>query len=231
MHPAFLIGLQGCIRVARHNIHARFTPPSKVEGREAVSQLTGVIFAKKEVHVIELNRVGAVSGHQIVENPGRSLRRLHTLCPSVGCMDTAEAAIEGAADAGMMDRGTLAKEGGPQVPGDRKAMEGRPGELVRAFHWPLGVGAMKAEGVFVAEAEDRFERSLSTQRVDQLKQSVFALAPDHIVDVLGVQRGVGIKRREVAAPDDAHVRAQAAYLTRSFHGGDHLRSGHAGNAK
>ena len=90
---------------------------------------------------------------------------------------------------------------------------------------------MKAEGVFVAETKDRFERSLSTQCVDQLKQSIFALAADHIVDVLGIQRGVGIKRREVPSPDDAHVGAEAAYLTRGFHCGDHLRSGHAGNAE
>src|ERR1700734_3000770 len=110
-------------------------------------------------------------------------------------------------------------------------MEGRPGELVRAFHRPLGVGAMKAEDVFVAEAEDRFEPSLSTQSVNKLKQSVFPLATDHIVDVLGVKRSVGIKRREVAAPDNAHMRAEAANLTRSFHGCYHLRSWHTRNAK
>ena len=90
---------------------------------------------------------------------------------------------------------------------------------------------MKTEGVFVAETEDRFERPLSTQRVDKLKQSVFPLATDHIVDVLGIERGVGIKRREVAAPDNAHMGAETAYLTRGFHGGDHLRSRHAGNAE
>ena len=45
----FSDGFQRCIRVTRHNVDARFTPPSKVEGREPVSQFTGVIFAKKEV--------------------------------------------------------------------------------------------------------------------------------------------------------------------------------------
>ena len=90
---------------------------------------------------------------------------------------------------------------------------------------------MKTEGVFVAETKNSFERTLSTQRVDKLKQSVFSLATDHIVDVPGVQCGVRIKRREVAAPDNAHMGAEAAYLSRGFHGCDHLRSRHAGNAK
>src|SRR5580698_11258241 len=90
---------------------------------------------------------------------------------------------------------------------------------------------MEAEDVFVAESEDRFEPSLSTQRIDQLKQSIFALATDYVVDVLGIKRSVGIKRREVAAPDDAYMRAEAAYLARGLHGCDHLRSGHAGNAE
>jgi hypothetical protein len=146
-------------------------------------------------------------------------------------MDTAEAAIERAADAGVMDRGAFAKERGAQVPGDWKAMKGRPRKLVRAFHRPLRVRAMKAEGVLVAQAKDRFERTLSTQRVDKLKQSVFPLATDHIVDVPGIKRGVRIKRREVAAPDNAHMRAETAYFTRGFHGCDHLRSRHAGDAK
>ena len=110
-------------------------------------------------------------------------------------------------------------------------MKGRPGKFVRAFHGPLWVGAMKAEDVFVAETEDRFEPSLSTQRVDQLKQSVFALATDYIVDVLRVQRGIRIKRREVAAPDDAHLGRRRRISRRGFHGCHHLRPGHAGNAK
>ena len=90
---------------------------------------------------------------------------------------------------------------------------------------------MKAEGVLVAEPEDGLERALSSQRVDKLKQRIFTLAADHVVDVLRIERGVRIERREVAAPDDAHMGAQAANLAAGLHGRHHLRPRHAGNAQ
>jgi hypothetical protein len=90
---------------------------------------------------------------------------------------------------------------------------------------------MKAEGVLVAEAKDRLQRTLSTNGVDQLKKRVFPLATDYIVYVLGVQRGIRIERGEVAAPNNAHMGAEAAYLAASFHGCNHLRPRHTGNTK
>src|ERR1700691_4632541 len=90
---------------------------------------------------------------------------------------------------------------------------------------------MKAEDVFVAEPKNRLQPALSAQCVDQLKQSIFALTTDHIVDVLCIERGIGIERWEVAAPDDAHVGAEAANLAARLHGGHHLRPWHTGNTQ
>ncbi len=146
-------------------------------------------------------------------------------------MDTAEAAVEGTPDAGMVHGRALAKERGPQILLDWKAMKRRPGKFVRTFHRPLGIGAMKAEGILVAKSTDRIERPLASQCVDELKQGIFPLTADYIVDVLRIERGIGIQRGEVAAPDDAHLRAQPPNLAAGFHGRNHLWSGHAGNAK
>ncbi len=59
---------------------------------------------------------------------------------------------------------------------------------------------------------------------------VLALTANDVVDILRVERGVGIDGREVAAPDDLNLRVQAADLFRCLHRGDHLRTGHDGDA-
>ncbi len=90
---------------------------------------------------------------------------------------------------------------------------------------------MKPEAILVAKPKDGIERPLSSQCVDELKQGIFPLTADHIVDVLRIERGIGIKRGEVAAPDDAHLRAEPPNFAAGFHGRNHLRSGHAGNTE
>jgi hypothetical protein len=77
-------------------------------------------------------------------------------------MDTTEAAVERAPNAGMMHSSTLSKEGGPQILFNRKPMERRPGKLVGALHWALRIGAMKAEAILIAKPKNRIQRPLSS---------------------------------------------------------------------
>src|ERR1700733_9670883 len=113
-----------------------------------------MVFSKEEVHVVELDRISAVAGHQVIKNFGCPLRRLHALCSSIGGMHSAETAVERTADTGVMHRRALPEERGPQVLLHRQTMKRRPGKFVRTFHWPFSVGAMKPERVLIAEAED-----------------------------------------------------------------------------
>src|SRR5277367_4653434 len=101
-----------------------------------------MIFAKKEVHIVELHRIGAVAASQIIENLDCPFRRLHAFRPAIRSMHTTKAAIERASNAGVMHCGSLAKEGGPEVFLDRQTMEGRPGKIIRPLHGPLRVDAM-----------------------------------------------------------------------------------------
>jgi hypothetical protein len=140
-------------------------------------------------------------------------------------MDTAETAVEGAADAGVMDRGTFAEEGRPEVFFYGHAMEGVPGEFVGTFHRPFGVVAREAEYVFIGETEDGLEGTLPADRVDEFEDGVFTLAANDVVDVFGVEGGVGIDGREVAPPDDLDVGLEATDLAGGLHRCDHLRAG------
>ncbi len=51
---------QSRVRVSRHHIHACLAPPAEAQWCEPFCQIARVVFPQEEVHVIELNRVGAV---------------------------------------------------------------------------------------------------------------------------------------------------------------------------
>ena len=71
------------------------------------------------------------------------------------------------------------------------------------------------------------EKSRAPRRcLDQFEERVLALAAHHEIDVLGVQRGVGVERREVAAPNDGHLRILLAKRAAQRHRRHHLRSRH-----
>src|SRR5882757_3210437 len=176
-----------------------------------------MIFSEEEVHVVELDRVCAILCDQVAKDCGGALRRFHPLFVAVGCMDAAEAAVEGTSDAGVMDRGTFAEKGWPEIFFNRHAMEGVPGELVRTLHGPFGVISREAEDVFIGKAKDRLEGTITSNRIEEFEDSVFALSANDVVDVFGVERGVGIDGREVAAPDDLDVGVETADLTRGLH--------------
>src|SRR5258705_1826521 len=190
-----------------------------------------MVFPEEEVHVVELDGVCAVFCDQMAENCRGALRRFHALFVAVGGMDAAEAAIEGASDACVMDCGALTEVGGPEIFLDGHAMEGMPWEFVRTLHRPFGVIAGEAEDVFIRETEDRFEGTVTSDRIEEFEDGVFALSANDVVNVFRVERGVGIDRREVAAPDDLDVGMQAADLAGGLHCCDHLWAGHDGDTE
>ena len=53
----------------------------RLSGSIRLSQLARVIFAQKEVHVVELNRVGAISSHQVVKNLQPSVPETPSVLP------------------------------------------------------------------------------------------------------------------------------------------------------
>ena len=74
-----------------------------------------MIFAQEKVHVVELHRVGAIFGDEVLENRRSALRRFHIFVASIRRMNAAETAIERAADARMMNGRSLAKKRWPQI--------------------------------------------------------------------------------------------------------------------
>src|SRR5258706_1193462 len=132
-----------------------------------------MIFPEEKVHVVELDGVGAVLCDEVREDCGGAFWRFHALLVAVGGMDTAEAAVEGASDAGVMDRGAFAEEGWPEIFFDGHAMEGVPGEFVGALHRTFGVVAREAEYIFIGETENGLEGTLPADRVEEFEDSVF----------------------------------------------------------
>src|SRR5258705_10456528 len=124
-----------------------------------------MVFPEEEVHIVELDGVSAVFCDQMAENCGGTFRRFHALLVAVGGVDGAEAAVEGASDAGVMDCGAFAEKGGPEIFFNGHAMEGMPWEFVRPLHRPFGVVAGEAEDVFIRETKDRLEGTLSADCV------------------------------------------------------------------
>src|ERR1700758_5058393 len=118
---------------------------------DAVGQLAGMVFPEEEVHIVELDRVCTVFCDQVAEDCCGALRRLHSLLVAVGSVDAAEAAVERATDASVMDCSAFAEEGWSKVFFYGDAMEGMPGEFVRTFHRAFGVVAREAEDVFIGE--------------------------------------------------------------------------------
>src|SRR3984893_12369910 len=103
---------------------------------DASCQLEGMILSQKEVHIVELDGVCAILRDQVAKDRGSALRRFHALLIAVGGMDAAEAAIEGASDAGVMDCGAFAKEGWSEIFFDGHGMARRPGRFAGDF--PVG---------------------------------------------------------------------------------------------
>ncbi len=140
-----LDGCKGLVRVARHDVYASLAPPPQIEVSHAITELPGMIFPKEEIHVVELDGVCAVALNEMREDGDGAFGRFELLLVAVSRMHTAEAAVEGAADAGMVDGGTLTEERRSQILLHRQPMEGRPGELVWALHRALAVIVAQAE--------------------------------------------------------------------------------------
>ena len=85
-------------------------------------------------------------------------------------------------------------------------MEGMPGEFIRTLHRAFGVVARETEDVFIGEAKDGVEGTLTADRFEEFEHGVFALAANDVVDVFGIEGGIGVDGREVTSPNDLHVR-------------------------
>src|ERR1700712_5403608 len=90
---------------------------------------------------------------------------------------------------------------------------------------------MEAELIFIREPANGFQRAPSAQGCQELQQSIFALSTHGEVNVLCVDGGFGIDRREVSSPGDLDVGAETPNLAADFHAGHHLRSRHNRHAE
>jgi hypothetical protein len=90
---------------------------------------------------------------------------------------------------------------------------------------------VKAELVLERHAADAREVARATQRVDQLEQRLFPLPLDDEVDVLRVERCLGVKRRKVTAPGDRNARILLAGGAADRDRALQLRAGHDGDAE
>jgi hypothetical protein len=146
-------------------------------------------------------------------------------------MDTAEAAVEGAAYTCMVDRSAFAKEGRAQVFFHGKAVKGRPWELIRALHLPLSIVVTETEHVLVGKTWYRVERTLATKCIEKLNQSVFPLSASDVVYVACVKRRIRIDGWKVAAPADGNLGMETANLARGLHRRYHLGARHHRDAQ
>ena len=116
-----------------------------------------------------------------------------------------------------MDGGALAHEAGTQVAanvveplvgegGQRVGVDDRPAGVVNGTAVALpGQTGDVADRRAVARGIERRRRAGVGKAFEQLEQRRLALSPDDVVDERGVDRRVGIQRREVAAPGDRVV--------------------------
>jgi len=197
----------------------------------AFAEFAGLVFTQEEVHIVELDGICAVVLDEMGEDGNRTLGRLELFLVAVGCVHTTEAAVKGAADAGVVDGCSFPEERRAEIFFNRDAMEGGPWELVRSLHGALPVVAAQAEEIFVEQTLDGVEFALAAEGVDKFQKCVFALTANHVVDITCVERRVGIDGREVASPADGHLGPEPANLTRGFHGSYHLGTGHRGDAE
>ncbi len=121
-------------------------------------------------------------------------------------MDSAEAAPERTANAGMVNRSALAEERRPQVllrrARDETASRGkRPGPSSPA----RDCGGARRRRLCKTGRGYRARFARPTQCVQQLEQRIFALPANRVVHILCIQRRVRVGGREVAAPDDRNV--------------------------
>ena len=157
------------IRASHH--HCRFS------GSHAIRQITGMVLAQEEVHVVKLHGIGAVLRHKMPQNGFGARRTLHALAIAVGRVDSAETAAERATDTGVMHRRTLPEKRGAKIFLDRNLVKRRPRKCVWAFHQPFRIVAMEAEDVLVGQTLDALELPRAAHRFQELEQRVFAFCP------------------------------------------------------
>jgi len=219
------------VRVAGEGVDTRFAPPAHAKRRETIGKFARVAFFREEIHVVELDGIGAVFGFQVAQDGFRALRTFDEFTIAVECVNTAKTAAKRAADAGVMRGSALAEKRRAQVFFDRDAVERRPGKRVGRLHEAFGIVPVEAEDIFIGKAEDFVAGAIAAKGVDQFEKRVFALAADDVVDVARIESGVGVGGREVATPHDGQFRVALPDLAARGDGRNHLRTGHDRNAQ
>ena len=138
---------------------------------------------------------------------GGALRSLSLLPAVEDGNHAAELAAERAADAGMMDACASAQKGRQQIPLQRaEAVIGQYGKIVGRAEGALGVMDVEAERVLEGEPANVRETPRASKSLEQFDDGLFALPANDEIHVAGVERGVRVEGRKVAAPNDGHLR-------------------------
>src|ERR1700729_76179 len=146
-----------------------------------------MIFSKKKIHIIELNRIYAVVLNQMSQNRNSTFRRFHFFFVAICSMNTAKAAIERTADARMVNCSPLAEEGGTQVLFHWEAMKWRPRKRIGAFHQPLLISLAQAKHVFVGKSFHRVKAAVTAKCINKFEERVFTLSTNNVIDVTSIE--------------------------------------------
>ena len=85
---------------------------------------------------------------------------------------------------------------------------------------------VEAERVLEGESANVRETARASKSLEQFDDGLFALPANDEIHVAGVERGVRVEGRKVAAPNDGHLRMFLPELPAELDGRDHLRAGH-----
>src|SRR6266404_1395221 len=163
-------------------------------------------FIQEKVIIVELDGVDAVFLLEDREDFGGTLRLLSFLAPIENRDHAAELAAERTADARMVHRRAAAEESRQQVALDGPQLVIRkPREIVGRAQMTFLVVNVKAEVVLKGKTIYTRKVSCTAQCREQLQNSVFALPLHCEIDIAGIERGVGIERREISAPNDGNL--------------------------
>ncbi len=106
---------------------------------------------------------------------------------------------------------------------------GQVRQLVERRHGAAGVVNHLAARILPREAANGLERSLRSQRFEEMQQRLLTLRSDDEVDTRRLENGVGVLRREISAPHDRHVRERRSNGLAHWNGLTELRSRHHGH--
>src|SRR5580704_88443 len=104
-----------------------------------------------------------------------------------------------------------------------------PGEIVRTSHGAFRIVTSNSVSIFIGETVYILEISKPTNRFQQFKESLLALAADGIIHIICVENGSRIVGGEVASPKDRQMGESCSHFAAGGNGTNRLWSGHHRN--